>query len=154
MKQTENRNPKTGLTSQQEEAINMLIAGESVKNISERLEETETTIYQWQEQITFNCYYNKKCKAIKANINDSLLAMYEKALNTISSCMQSDNEAIRLKSATWLIEKVSSFAYGNTNPVEVFRKECTEKEDWGFPDLPFNENKFKQLLAENGLKEG
>lgn len=147
------QNSTTGLTSIQEEAVNMLVAGDSIQTIAQKLELNETTISKWQETITFKCYYNKKCKDIKANINDSLLALYEKALATLTSCMDSENESVRLKTATWLLEKVSTFTFGSGNPVEVIRKQCIETDNvWG--DSPtLNQSKFKKMLLENGLEE-
>lgn len=148
----EARNSTNGLTSIQEEAVNMLVAGDSIQTIAQKLELKETTISKWQETITFKCFYNKRCKEIKANINDSLLAMYEKALATLTSCMESENESIRLKTATWLLEKVSTFTFGKTNPVEVIRSQCMEESVWG--DNPtLNKSKFEKMLLENGLKE-
>ena len=65
--------------------------------------------------------------------------------------MESENEMVKLKTATWLIEKVSTFTYGNGNPVGVIRERCNEENTWGEPI--FNEKKFQKLLAENGLAE-
>lgn len=147
----EERNPETGLTSTQEEAVKMLMAGDSVATIADKLKVSESTLYKWQETLTFQCYYNKQCKNAKANLKDSLLAMYEKALSAIKSSMESDNEMVKLKTATWLIEKISTFSYGNGNPVGVIRERCYEENAWSEPT--FNEEKFQKLLAENGLAE-
>lgn len=151
----EERNSDTGLTSTQEKAVKMLVAGDSLATIADKLNVSEKTIQQWQGKLTFQCYYNKQCKAVKANMKDSLLAMHEKALSTLTECMESENELVKLKSATWLIEKISTFTYGNGNPVGVIREQCYEKEVWPTIDEPkFNEEKFKKLMAENGLKIG
>lgn len=146
----EERNPETGLTSTQQEAVKMLVAGDSVATIADKLKVSESTLYKWQETLTFQCYYNKQCKNAKANLKDSLLAMYEKALAAIKSSMESENEMVKLKTAMWLIEKVSTFTYGNGNPVGVIRERCKEENQWGEPF--FNEEKYQKLLAENGLK--
>ena len=147
----EERNSDTGLTSTQEEAVKMLVAGDSLATIADKLNVPERTLQQWQGKLTFQCYYNKQCKAVKANMKDSLLAMYEKAVSTIRSSLESENELVKLKSATWLIEKISTFTYGNGNPVGVIREQCLEENSWT-NEATLNEEKFKKLLADNGLK--
>ena len=84
----EERKPETGLTSTQEEAVKMLVAGDSVATIADKLKVSESTLYKWQETLTFQCYYNKQCKNAKANLKDSLLAMYEKALSVVKRHFQ------------------------------------------------------------------
>lgn len=147
----EERNSDTGLTPIQEDAVNMLVAGDSIATIADKLGVSTRTICEWQESLTFQCYYNKQCKNVKANLKDSLLAMHKKALAALTGCMESENEMVKLKSATWLIEKISSFTYGNGNPVGVIREQCYEKGLWSEEPI-FDEEKFEKRLAENGLK--
>lgn len=139
---------KSGLTPTQEEAVKMLVAGESASSIEKKLELPAETINQWRNSVPFQCYYNKQCDTIKLNMRNKLLSSYTRALSTLEECMASENEAVRLKSATWLLEKISTFTIDNTNPVEVFRSQCTTF--WcGEPIL--DEEKFAKLLEENGL---
>ena len=143
---------KSGLTPTQEEAVKMLVAGESASMVEEKLKLEEGTIHQWRKTITFQCYYNKQCDIIKQDMRNRMLASYNLALSTLEECMASENEAIRLKSATWIIEKVSSFTFGKTNPVEVIRNQCTSVSDWTQEPI-LDDKKFKKMLAENGLSE-
>ena len=142
----------SGLTPTQEEAVKMLVAGESASAVEEKLELEEGTIHQWRKTITFQCCYNKQCDTIKQDMRNKLLSSYNRALSTLEECMASENEAVRLKSATWLIEKISTFTIGKTNPVEVIRNQCTSVSEWT-EESHFDEAKFKKLLAANGLSE-
>lgn len=48
---------ESGLTPIQEQAAIMLASGENITSVSEKLNLNRSTIYQWQQKITFQCFF-------------------------------------------------------------------------------------------------
>lgn len=49
---------ESGLTPIQEQAAIMLASGENITSVSEKLNLNRSTIYQWQQKITFQCFFS------------------------------------------------------------------------------------------------
>ena len=147
---------ESGLTPIQEQAAIMLASGENITSVSEKLNLNRSTIYQWQQKITFQCFFNFQRKEAKDTLKNGLLSLYKDALEAVKGCLASENESIRLKTAMWIIAKVENNPVGNTDARELLKKEATRTEsvfqNWEAEKEIFDEKKYKKLLAENGLK--
>ena len=140
---------KSGLTPIQEQAAILLASGETITAISEKLDINRSTIYEWQEVMTFRCYYNKQCESIKEQMKAGLFGLQEEAINAIRGSLQSDNASVRLKAATWLLERLSNTEIKDTDPISIIRRKCdnTFEDAWNF-----DTNKFKKLLEAYNLE--
>lgn len=149
-------NPLTGLTPVQERTATLLASGEKVSEVASKVQVSRTTIYQWNDLITFKCFMNQLRDEVQKYMNDSLVSMTEDALNVIRQSLTSENEGLRLKSATWLLERMGKVEVGDCNPLNVIRKEVTYIDnDWGMNiDKPtFHAKLYENRLKELGLKD-
>ena len=143
----------TGLTPLQQKAVALLISGKSITEVSNELQIYRGTLYNWFDKLTFKAYYNKQCNEVKNDTFNGLMGIYADSVKAIKDCINSKNEAIRLKTATWLIEQLSSVTIGETDPIEMIKKACIVN-NWDIEiGTSFDEYKYKLLLKENGLKE-
>jgi hypothetical protein len=86
-----------------------------------------------------------------------LFSLYNEALEAIKGCLTSENETIRLKAATYIIQKIEENPMGETDIKEVLKAQATRIES-DFPIINterqvFDEKEYKRLLVENGVKD-
>ena len=141
----------TGLTPAQEQAALLLASGESVTDVAEKVNVTRATIYACQQKITFICFFNQQCQMIKDSIRNGLCGLYANAIDAVKGCLESVNEATRLKAAMYVIGKVELMDTSKQNPEEEIKKLCTSSDlDWGdFTSL--DKTKYKEMMKEYGL---
>lgn len=145
------RNTKNGLTPIQEQTAILLASGESLSEVAEKLSVARSTIYQWQTQITFKCFYNKQCEDIRNYLENALMAFYQDAISAIRDSLKSSNESVRLNAAKWLIMNIENMRIGETNAKKAFKAECTGIQ-WDADNI-FDESKYKKLLSDNGIDD-
>lgn len=145
----------TGLTPQQEQAAVLLASGESVTDVASKVNVNRATIYLWQQKVNFQCFYNQQCRIIQDNIRNGLCGLYADALQAVRNCLQSTNEALRLKAAMYVIGKVEMIDTSRQDPEAEIKKLCTHIEDgnMGFfkPYEVFDEAQYNELMKDNGL---
>ena len=147
-------NPQTGLTPQQEQCASLLASGEKVSKVADLIQVSRTTIYQWNDLITFQCFTNQLRDEMQRHLNQSLLKMAGEALSTIQKSLTSENESLRVKSAIWLLDRINKVEVGECNPFEVIRKEATTIDPLDWDKTPsFNKNVYEKKLKELGLVE-
>ena len=144
----------TGLTAIQEQAAILLASGESVTDVAEKVSVNRTTIYQWQQKISFQCFYNQQCQIIQDNIRNGLFGLYGDALQALKDTLNSDNEPAKLKAAMYILGKIELIDTSQQDPVEEIKKLCTTSAFNDIDDyIKFDSNKFDALMLENGLSE-
>ena len=148
-------NPKTGLTAIQEQCAVMLAAGENVSAVAERLQISRTTIYQWGDLLTFQCFSNQLRDEARRVINGSLARMAAEAVEAVRQVLSSDNEGMKLKAATWILERMDGFSVGECNPFKVLKKKATYNDDLNkeWPKETFHELEYDEELKAWGLEE-
>lgn len=143
---------KSGLTPTQEQAAIMLASGESITSVAERLELNRSTIYEWQGILTFQCFFNKQCEMIRERMNAEIFGLQEAAIQAIKESLSCNNESIRLKAATWIVERLSNAQIGESDPTKLIKAKCTTPlMEWD--QEIFDKNKFERLLEEFNLEE-
>ncbi len=144
-------NPLTGLTPIQEQAAILLASGDSITAVAEKISVNRSTLYKWQIQVTFQCFFNQQCTDYKNNLKNGLFGLADEALNAIRDSLQSKNEAIRLKTAMWITDKVELSETGTTDVRAVIKERHTKSEsiDWDTPT--FDEHGYKNELKQLGL---
>lgn len=148
---------ESGLTPIQEQAATLLASGENISAVAEKLNLNRGTIYQWQQKLTFKCFFNLQRKEAKDTLKSGLFSLYNEALEAIKGCLKSENESIKLKTATYIIQKVEDSQIGGTDIRAVLKEKATKVESI-FPDFEterevFDEKVYKRLLLENSLKD-
>ena len=145
--------PITGLTPQQEQACILLASGENVTDVADKLSLNRGTLYKWQQNKAFECYYNKQCQEYKDEVKNGLLGLHQQAVATIQQLITTGSEATRLKAATWVLEKVEAVEVGETSIRRALKGQCTTtNNDWG--DLStFDESEYKKQLKAFGLDD-
>lgn len=147
-------NPETGLTPQQEQCASLLAAGERVSVVAEKMNVSRTTIYQWHDLLTFQCFLNQLRDEVKKHMNQSLLSLAGEAIAALRQSLASENEGLRLKSAIWLLERLSKEEVGECNPFGIIKEQATFTEGWNFEMTPtFHQAFYDERLKELGLQE-
>lgn len=142
----------TGLTPTQERACSLLASGAKATDVAQQLDVPEQTLYLWQKQTTFVCYYNKQRSVIKSAAVQSLFGLMDEAVTAIRESLNSTNESVRLKAATYIVDKLQGLEIGTTDIVEAVRDEATYRGTWEV-EKTFHESKYKERLKELGVKE-
>lgn len=142
---------QTGLNAKQIEAATLIVAGETITSIADKLNINRSTIYEWLEKVTFQCYINRLLKDIVCKLNNELCSMGIEAIKALKEVLQSKNDMIKLKAAQFIIENLTNKEIEESNPKKIFTKQCTTIPDVQWGEV-FNEGQYENLLKENGLK--
>lgn len=144
--------PITGLTPQQEQACFYLASGNSVSATAKSLDVSRYTLYQWLQQDTFKCYYNRQVADGKIQMMGNLFNLQQKAVDTITDLLQHGSEQTRLKAATWIADKVAAFNDGAQTDIRAHLKErCTHDSDTFWIEPQLNEDEYFDELSKRGL---
>ena len=139
----------TGLTPLQEKSAILLAAGETLTAVANKLGINRSTIYKWQMQMAFQCYYNQQCKDYKNNLKNGLFGLADEALTAVKSCLHSNNEATRLKTAMWIADKVEFTDIGISDVRTAIREQHSNL--LNIDSYGFDEQGYKDELRDMGL---
>jgi hypothetical protein len=144
--------PVTGLTPQQEQACILLASGENFTTVARQLKINRSTLYEWQDNTAFKCFYNQQCQDHKQEVKNALLGLHLSAIETLTDLLNNGNENTRLKAAIWLLERVASIEVGNPDIRAVLKEQNTRSNiDWD--DNVFDEGAYKRDLKRYGLSD-
>lgn len=146
-------NPQTGLTAIQEQCASLLASGERVSDVADILKVSRTTIYQWSDLLTFQCYMNQLRDEVQRQTNQTIFALAGEALSAIRQTLTSDNENLRLKTAMWLVERIQKVEVGKCNPFRMLKDEATFLSFADFAEPEFHPQYYQRRLKELGLQE-
>ena len=139
--------PETGLTAVQEKCAALIASGTSITDAARELGISRGSVYRWQSLLPFKCYLNALKQDVKAAVEGRVLGLHAKALESVEGCLDSPNEAVRLKAATWILDKASQLDAGAANIREALKAEASE-------EVGFNpEAAYKKKLQKYGLEE-
>lgn len=150
----EKHNKQTGLTEQQEQAARLLVGGMDFDECANTLGIGLDLLHSWQPKVTFKAYFNRLQADRQQHARQFLPSLYKEALEAMRECLKSDNQAVKLKTAMFLIDKLDKKQIGETDAREILKAECTYKNTLGLDfDLPhFHDKQYKLLLKENNLE--
>ena len=100
-------NIDTGLTSIQEQCAALLASGRSVTEVAETLGVSRGSIYRWRGSSEFFQYERQLKEDLKMQVENKIAALHSQAFQSIKECLISANDAVRLKAAVWIIERIS-----------------------------------------------
>lgn len=144
--------PTTGLTPQQEQAAIMLASGENLTGVARQLNLNRSTLYEWQENTAFQCFYNQQCQEHQQAVKNALFGLHSTAIDTLTDLLNNGNENTRLKASMWLLERVANTEVGKTNIRAVLREKCTHN-DMDINWAKLNEGEYKAELRRYGLSD-
>lgn len=144
--------PTTGLTPQQEQAAIMLASGENLTGVARQLNLNRSTLYEWQENTAFQCFYNQQCQEHQQAVKNVLFGLHSTAIDTLTDLLNNGNENTRLKASMWLLERVANTEVGKTNIRAVLREKCTH-DDMDINWAKLNEGEYKAELRRYGLSD-
>lgn len=103
----ENVEESENINEKQENAINMLIAGKTIEEISQKLNININTIYRWKRQTKFKQSLRNRQDSVFEDISLRLGSIGTEALEIIYSLMKNAvNENTKLKASTFVIDKL------------------------------------------------
>ena len=143
----------TGLTPTQERACSMLASGETIEAVAEEIKVPESTLLLWQRQTTFKCYFNQKRSNIKGSLTQGVYSLAQEAVNALRNSLNSDNEQVRLKAATYIVDKLQSIEVGQTDILQAVKAEATYSDSMWSHEATFHEEDYNSKLKELGIKE-
>lgn len=146
------RDPQTGLTPIQEQCALMMVTGERITFIADKLQVSRSVIYQWCSLVTFQCFMNQLRDEMKRQFDAMLLALSSEAMKAVSQTLASENEALRFKAATWVLGKLDAVEVGECDPFNAVREESTFfDKDYGCK--VYHPDKYQKRLNDLGLEE-
>lgn len=128
------KSPDTGLTSMQEKCAVLLASGIRITDVAKQIGASRGAIYRWLNLDAFQCFYNLMKQDVKNYVEGSVLELHGLALDGIKAGLSSQNEAIRLKTSMWVIEKINQMQVGATDVRQVLKVKTSESEEWGAED--------------------
>lgn len=143
----------SGLTPQQERACILLASGENYTTVAEKLGINRGTLYEWQKDTAFKCFYNRQCKDFQDEITNGVMSLHKTALDTVRILLLEGNDNTRLKAAFWVLDKVASMQVGQADLIEAVKDECTL--NWGdeIKIETFDREKYDELMARYGYEQ-
>lgn len=146
------QNPNTGLTPIQEQAAVLMASGETLTAVADKLGINRCTLYKWLDNVAFQCYYNRQCQDVKAEVKNGILGLCGNAFDAVRNILANGNENTRLKAAIWIMEKAGQIEIGQTDVKAALKQKATHPIiDADFTKL--DETEYKSLLAECGLTD-
>lgn len=150
---TEGIDQQTGLTPVQEKAAILLASGINIGAVAEQLNLSKGTLYNWQRTLTFQCFYNRQSSDYRQSLRDGLFGLADTALSAIRDSLTSTNEAVRLRAAIWVVERVNEAPVGGTDFRAELRKECTYTDFGGWDGDTFHAKEYNDKLVELGIND-
>ncbi|PWX09380.1 hypothetical protein CYK68_06335 [Clostridium perfringens] len=104
-------------------AIDLIIEGKNLTDISKILKVSRTSIYNWLKDKEFNNELNKRKQEIKSKGMDKMLCELELHLNNISNlALNSASDAVRLNASSFYVEHVLGKATTKIKQIVNLRK--------------------------------
>jgi len=139
---------KTGLTPLQEQGAYLLASGKTITEVAQILSIARNTIYNWQDQPFFVGYCCRLRVEARERMNSNLVAMCDKAVMIVETLLNSKNEAIRFRVATYVIDNTSKLPIrAFISPRAYVCNELMKREKW-----EIDEQDIKDELALYGLE--
>lgn len=102
----------------QNKAIELLSQGLSIDATATGAGVSRRTIYQWMKDPEFTLALHDKSAEVIDRLNHRLVRLNDKALDVLDACLESESEAIRLRSAIYL----NSRLYEVLGDIEILRR--------------------------------
>jgi len=138
-------NKSQQLSIVQENAIDLLIAGKSDREVSESVKVNRSTVNQWQNHNSlFVAELNRRRKSVWGSEENRLRSLVSKAVDVLEEDLESENQKLRQSSAIHILKSVGMYGKdlqprGHTTPDTI-------ESSWSFSREP--SHIYKSLLGE------
>ena len=78
-----------------------------------------TTVWRWTTTPEFQATLNSLVAEARAEMQQGLVALQEKAINTLKECMSSPNHMVRVRTALSVLDRVSGMRQGPTSAQSI-----------------------------------
>ena len=125
MEQIEIDAEEVKLTSQQQKALELLGTGKTITEVASSLDLNRTTIWRWTKTPEFQASLNTMIAEARVEVQQSLIALQEKAIEALKECLSSSNDMVRLKTALSVLDKASAIKKGPTSKQTIRQMEVS-----------------------------
>ena len=107
------------LPPHQQKALNLLASGKTISQVSQEMAIHRTTVWRWTTTPEFQATLNSLVAEARAEMQQGLVALQEKAINTLKECMSSPNHMVRVRTALSVLDRVSGMRQGPTSAQSI-----------------------------------
>ena len=113
---------------QQQQALTLLASGKSVDEISETLDIHRTTLWRWRKNPEFIARFNQLIQQGKEKQIQSFINLQQRAFEVFEEALSSENELLRFKAATVIIDKVKELPEGLLYEEEILESQRNQEQ--------------------------
>ena len=113
---------------QQQQALTLLASGKSVDEISETLDIHRTTLRRWRKNPEFIARFNQLIQQGKEKQIQSFINLQQRAFEVFEEALSSENELLRFKAATVIIDKVKELPEGLLYEDEILESQRNQEQ--------------------------
>jgi len=113
---------------QQQQALTLLASGKSVDEISETLDIHRTTLWRWRKNPEFIARFNQLIQQGKEKQVQSFINLQQRAFEVFEEALSSENELLRFKAATVIIDKVKELPEGLLYEDEILESQRNQEQ--------------------------
>ena len=113
---------------QQQQALTLLASGKSVDEISETLDIHRTTLWRWRKNPEFIARFNQLIQQGKEKQIQSFINLQQRAFEVLEEALSSENEMLRFKAATVIIDKVKELPEGLLYEDEILESQRNQEQ--------------------------
>ena len=113
---------------QQQQALTLLASGKSVDEISETLDIHRTTLWRWRKNPEFIARFNQLIQQGKEKQIQSFINLQQRAFEVFEEVLSSENELLRFKAATVIIDKVKELPEGLLYEDEILESQRNQEQ--------------------------
>ena len=113
---------------QQQQALTLLASGKSVDEISETLDIQRTTLWRWRKNPEFIARFNQLIQQGKEKQIQSFINLQQRAFEVFEEALSSENELLRFKAATVIIDKVKELPEGLLYEDEILESQRNQEQ--------------------------
>ena len=113
---------------QQQQALTLLASGKGVDEISETLDIHRTTLWRWRKNPEFIARFNQLIQQGKEKQIQSFINLQQRAFEVFEEALSSENELLRFKAATVIIDKVKELPEGLLYEDEILESQRNQEQ--------------------------
>jgi hypothetical protein len=113
---------------QQQQALTLLASGLGVDEISETLDIHRTTLWRWRKNPEFIARFNQLIQQGKEKQIQSFINLQQRAFEVFEEALSSENELLRFKAATVIIDKVKELPEGLLYEDEILESQRNQEQ--------------------------
>ena len=126
------RSPAPNLTPEQLNAIDLLILGETDKEVSETIGVRRETVTRWHKNAFFTAELNSRREELWVDAKIRLKSLVHEAANVLMNGLSSEDEKIAITAAVHILKTVGIYGelnqrFGPDTPEEAVWRQATEK---------------------------